>query len=269
MPEFDSLSPADALEPNPAVERLFAQADGARGEVKVVQQIGREIVAGIYPADARLPDEPTMLARYGISRTALREAYGQLAVKGMIFARPKVGTSVRPQIYWNMLDADVLLWHLETKPIDEIALSLYPLRRMVEPGAAALAAQMRTDEDLRRIEQAYQQMKTAGRSRADLIEADLRFHLEILTATHNPFIGAFSALIHTTMQRTLELGWDGAEHAAVRPARLLQHLDVYEAIRLRNAETAKMRMEILIDDSIKDVVEGLENRPDDKPARSA
>lgn len=251
----DEAAPTDL---NPVVERLLSPQPNPRADSKVLHVIGREIVSGLYPAGERMPDEANMLARYDITRTALREAYAQLTSKGMIVARPKVGTSVTAPIFWNMLDPDVLLWHLDSKPLAEIALSLHPLRRMIEPGAAALAAQLRTEEELLRLERAYEQMKTAGRDGESLIAADLRFHLEILAATHNPFMGAFSTLLNTVMQRTLHVGWDGAQDAALKPARLLQHHDVLEAIRRQNADMARMRMEILVDDSLKDIMFALD-----------
>jgi GntR family galactonate operon transcriptional repressor len=259
MELLDPLSEQSApVNPNPAVERLISPQPNPKTDTKVLNQLGREIVAGIYPPDARMPDEASMLARYDITRTALREAYAQLTAKGMIVARPKVGTSVTAPMFWNMLDPDVLFWHLEARPIDEIAMSLYPLRRMIEPGAAALAAQVRSDAELERLERAYEQMKSAGRDGDALIEADLRFHLEILSATHNPFIGAFNTLLSAVMQKTLRLGWSGVEASTLKPARLLQHQDVLDAIRAQNPDMAKTRMEILIDDSLKDVVHALE-----------
>ena len=246
------------IDRNPAVERLMTPHGEGRNDNDLLHILGREIVSGTYPADARLPDEAAMLDRYGVTRTGLREAYAQLTSKGMIVAKTRVGTSVTLPMFWNMLDPEVLAWHLDAKPLDEIAMSIYPLRRMIEPGAAAMAAQVRTDAELKRLELAYEQMKSAGRDEQALLTADLRFHLEIVSATHNPFIGAFNTLLNTVMRRTLRLGWQGVESAASKPARLLQHFDVLEAIRQRNAEMARTRMEILIDDSLKDVVDALE-----------
>lgn len=262
--------PADpaTLDRNPAVERLMAPNGAGRPDNTLLHRLGHEIVSGVFPADARMPDEASMLDKYGVTRTGLREAYAQLTAKGMIVAKTRVGTSVTPPSFWNMLDPDVLLWHLDAKPLDEIAMSIYPLRRMVEPGAAALAAQVRTDAELARLEQAYEQMKSSGRDEEALIVADLRFHLEIVSATHNPFIGAFNTLLNTVMRRTLSLGWRGVESAALKPARLLQHFDVLEAIRQQNPDMARMRMEILIDDSLQDVVEALEaDNRQRRPAR--
>ena len=66
-----------------------------------------------------------MRARFSVSRTALREAYSSLAAKGLIAARPKVGTRVRPKSDWNMLDPEVLAWHIQTLPNENLAEDLY------------------------------------------------------------------------------------------------------------------------------------------------
>lgn len=238
-------------------EHILSIASIVSSSENIVHRLGREIVEGHYPPDTRLPDEATMLKQYAVSRTALREAYSKLTAKGMLSARPKVGTRVRAPRHWNMLDADVLTWHLQTRPPEGIAKDLYALRRMVEPGAAALAAEARTDEELANIEQAYNQMQDTTIQETDLVEADLHFHVAILNATHNHFIGAFSSLIHAAMISTFEVSWRGAEAAVIKKERLQQHGDVLEAIRLRDSDLARLRMERLLDDSIKDTQEAL------------
>ena len=239
-------------------ERAYVLADpgGATG-VGVLHRLGREIVSGAFAPETRLPEEAAMLKRYSVSRTALREAYSKLAAKGMIVARPRVGTHVRPSAFWNMLDPEVLGWHLQTKAPGEIAMDLYALRRMVEPPAAALAAGIADEGHLHKIENAYRDMAAKASNESELIEADLRFHLEILFATRNHFIGAFSALIHAAMVSTFRLSWRGAAVAVIKEARLRQHGDVLEAIRRRDPELARQRMENLLDDSISDVNEAL------------
>jgi DNA-binding FadR family transcriptional regulator len=252
------MTDRDSIRKNPVqlpesigMERIFSLATPI--EANVAHSLGRDIVSGKFQPDTRLPDEASMLKRYSVSRTALREAYSKLAAKGLIVARPKVGTSVRPHAFWNMLDPEVLGWHMQTKPAGEIARELYTLRRMVEPAAAALAAQMRTDEDLRKIEIAFLDMNATSMDESELIEADLRFHVEILFATGNHFIGAFSALIHAAMMTTFKLSWRGAAAVLIKEERLVQHGEVLEAIRQQNAELAKQRMEALLDASINDV----------------
>lgn len=229
------------------VSSLFATGSAP---ANLVNTLGRKIVSGVYPESAALPPEAVMLDRFGVSRTALREAYSKLTAKGLVQARPRVGTSVRPRANWNMLDHDVLAWHLQTKPPEEIASDLYTLRRMIEPSAAELAAAARSDEDLRKIQTALETMKRSATEEAALVEADYSFHVAILTATHNPFINAFSSLIRAAMLSVFELSWRGAE--VIKEHRLMQHGLVADAIRDRESALARRRMEELLDESIED-----------------
>lgn len=235
--------------------RLFKQRPASSN---LVDSIGLEIVSGTFGAGDRLPDEAKMLERYGVSRTALREAYSKLTAKGLMQARPKVGTSVRRRNHWNMLDQDVLAWHLQALPASEIAADLYALRRMVEPGAAELAANLRTDENIELIYAAFADMQKNATVEADLVEADFRFHVAILTATRNPFINAFSALIRAAMLSIFELSWRGAE--VIKERRLDQHREVADAIRDQQPALARQKMEALLDESIEDVNEALTSR---------
>ncbi|MEQ8589605.1 MAG: FadR/GntR family transcriptional regulator [Roseitalea porphyridii] len=216
----------------------------------LVNVLGREIVSGAYVEGAVLPNETAMRDRFGISRTALREAYSKLTAKGLVEARPRVGTSVRPRVYWNMLDHDVLAWHLQTVPADELASDLYALRRMIEPAAAELAAKTRSQGDIANIRKALEAMKRHATEEAALVEADFNFHVAILTATKNPFISAFSSLIRAAMLSVFSLSWRGAE--VIKEHRLMQHEMVAEAIESGRHDLARQRMEQLLDESMED-----------------
>src|SRR5271169_2125542 len=151
-------------------------------------RLGREIVSGVHPPGSLLPNAADMCARYSVSRTALREAYSVLAAKALIVARPKVGTRVRPKSDWNMLDPEMLSWHLQSAPVEDFVADLFVLRQMVEPAAAALAAAERSSGTLERITEAYGRMERFKNGSGDLIKADLDFHLGILEATGNHFL---------------------------------------------------------------------------------
>lgn len=237
----------------------MSMANAASGS-SVVNMIGQAIVSGVYPPESLLPGEMEMRERYSVSRTALREAYSKLTAKGLLTARPKVGTSVRSRIDWNMLDPEVLNWHLQTLPAGEIAVDLYALRRMIEPGAAELAAKLHTPDDMMRMENAHKDMILNTSNEADLVEADFRFHMSILAATKNPFINAFSALIQAAMISAFEISWRGAD--VIKDQRLAQHGAVVEAIKARDSALAKQRMQDLLDDSINDVHQALGKNQD-------
>jgi DNA-binding FadR family transcriptional regulator len=237
----------------------------------VVDTLGMEIVSGVHPPGVLLPNEAETCARFNVSRTTLREAYSVLAAKALIVARPKVGTRVRPKVDWNMLDPQVLAWHLEAVPSEQFVSELYVLRQMIEPECAALAAATARPATIAEIAAAYADMERYKDGDGDLIDADLRFHLAILGATGNHFISALGGMIHTALLGNFKLSWEGA--ARMRDGRLHQHRDVYTAIRDGESELARDRMRILLSDSIDDVREFLHGRqmlvPDRKSRQPA
>jgi GntR family transcriptional regulator, galactonate operon transcriptional repressor len=221
-------------------------------------RLGREIVGGIYPPGSLLPNAADMCARFSVSRTALREAYSVLAAKAMIVARPKIGTRVRAKADWNMLDPEVLSWHLQTTPTESFVAELFVLRQMVEPEAAGLAARARSRATIDRIADAYRRMEQFKDGAGDLIGADLDFHMGILEATGNHFLTALGGLIRTSLECTFELSWEGA--SKIQDDRLHQHRGIFEAIRDGSPELAKIRMTELLRDSMNDVRQYLKQR---------
>jgi DNA-binding FadR family transcriptional regulator len=224
----------------------------------VASTLGREIVGGTYQPGGLLPNEAELSARFEVSRTVLREAYSLLTAKALIVARPKVGTRVRPKADWNMLDPEVLTWHIQTVPTEDFIDELYTLRRMVEPAAAALVAAARPRGVIDRIAAAFADMERFKAGEGDLVAADLQFHSLILDATGNRFISALGSLIHAALVGTFKLSWEGA--ARMRDDRLHQHWAVFEAIRDGKPEAAQQRMSELLRDSIGDVREFLRRR---------
>ena len=105
-----------------------------------------------------LDNEVEASHRLKVSRTAYREAVRMLAAKGLVEARPKVGTRVSALHRWHLLDPDVLGWIFSADPDPKLIDGLFELRRIVEP-AAALALLRRGDTaDLKIMERAIEAM---------------------------------------------------------------------------------------------------------------
>ncbi len=248
--------------------RLGSRLDSVTSSIfaSLADKLGTEIVNGIYPPGDLLPNESSMRARFSISRTALREAYSVLAAKGLIVARPKIGTRVRPKSEWNMLDPQVLAWHLQSAPTRSFVEELYAFRQMIEPAAAALAATRPSRTTIDLILGAYADMERFKDGSGDLIAADLRFHVAILEATANRFIGALVGLTHAALLTTFRLSWEGA--ARIQDNRLHQHRAVAEAIRDGLPEEARQRMSELLRDSIDDTLRALRRHGPAHPERA-
>ena len=85
----------------------------------------------------------------------------------------------------------------------------------------------------------------------DLVEADLQFHMAILTGSANPFLSALGSLIHASLQFVFRYSWKGA--AKMADSRLRQHGVILEAIKAGDPEAAQRRMADLLSNSIDDV----------------
>ena len=132
-----------------------------------------------------------MAERYGVSRTALREAIKGLEAKHMLRSKPRVGTLVLPQEDWALLDPDVLAWVADHLDVTGFVDAILEARRAIEPEAAALACRRASLADLAQIEAALNGMRAASNNALAFTEADLAFHEALLQASHNPVLSQF------------------------------------------------------------------------------
>ena len=74
--------------------------------VRVVNELMREIVSGVYPIGSNLPTEVDLCARFKASRHTVREALRQLRDAGLVAARQGSGTKVtRREVNANYVHA--------------------------------------------------------------------------------------------------------------------------------------------------------------------
>src|SRR3546814_19684944 len=108
------------------------------------------------------PGEIEYAEQIGISRSALREAFRTLSAKGLVDSRPKAGTRVSPRRQWSLLDPDLLAWQFEAEPSLKFLHDLFELRMIVEPSAAELAAERRTEDQVQAMRSALDAMARPG-----------------------------------------------------------------------------------------------------------
>jgi GntR family galactonate operon transcriptional repressor len=206
----------------------------------VLNALGREIAQDVIPTGATLPPEPDLEVRFGVGRGVIREAIKTLAAKGLVSVRPRHGTHVRPRRDWSMLDRDVLSWLVGgDTPDRELLLAVQEVRSIIEPAAAALAAQRATKADRQRINAALIAMETSH-DQASATAADKSFHLAILDATHNVVLQGFRGTIDTILS-TVFLVAVGS--AGWFEDNLPNHAVAARAIDEGNAEKAHAAME--------------------------
>jgi len=218
----------------------------SQGAVReIVSRIGSEIASGRLAQGSILPKESDLAARYGVGRSTLREAVKVLAAKGLLEARPRIGTRVRTKDQWNLLDPDILAWRCATGVDADFLRHLTELREIIEPSAAALAATSRSTEQLESIAQALRSMETAS-TIAQWVQADLEFHTAVLKATNNPLLMPLAAIIGSALESLL--GVTARTSDNFKQA-LPDHQKVFDAIRLQEPQNALHRMAGMLSDT--------------------
>ncbi|MCB1486423.1 MAG: FadR family transcriptional regulator [Bauldia sp.] len=211
----------------------------------VARSLGRRIVSGQYEPGDTLPTEPQIQEEFGVSRTAVREAIRVLSAKGLTVSRPKIGTRVRPKVDWAMLDPEVLRWHLEQNPGDDFIHALFEMREIIEPAAAARAAERATEEELAILGKAMDGIQNEQRGSDAQIQADIDFHMALLEASRNPLLRSVGAMIQSALEITFTLGW----RTIMGGDAVLQHRAVYDAVREKDPEEAFLAMRRLLRNS--------------------
>src|SRR5665647_3055061 len=95
---------------------------------QVLARIGPDLVAGVLVEGQVLRMEG-LEARYGVSRTVIREVVKVLESLQIVTSRRRVGVRVRPRREWNMFDPRIIRWRLDSPDRAEQLRSLSDLRR--------------------------------------------------------------------------------------------------------------------------------------------
>ncbi|MFP9136389.1 FadR/GntR family transcriptional regulator [Devosia sp. XGJD_8] len=169
----------------------------------VINEIGHAIVTGKFPVGSILASDAVMMETYGVSRTVLREALKTLEAKGLVEARPKVGTRVSPTSRWSFFDPQVLSWHFYAKPDRRFYESLFDVRRALEARATALAAQRRTAENIRVMKYWLHQMDSAAGDLENHGIAALEIHRTVAETSGNALLRSVTGIVELTLALAL------------------------------------------------------------------
>jgi DNA-binding FadR family transcriptional regulator len=211
----------------------------------VAEAIGKRIVRGEFPPGSILPNEAKWAADFKVSRSAVREAVKILMAKNLLVSRPKVGSRVEPRERWSLLDHDILTWYAAAPNRAKFLQSLQQFRYIVEPEAAALAAEFHTDEQMQEISAACRDMATAP-SLTARTEADVRFHVGILRATNNELLLPLGVIIDQALNNLFAF--------ITRQANDLHHAQdlhdkIERSIRKRKPQAARVAVQNLLKNS--------------------
>lgn len=212
---------------------------------RTVDVIGRWIADDTFSPDRPIPTEQELAATLGVSRATVRDAIKVLSGKGLVRTARRYGTRVLPVEDWNLLDGDVVRWHRRDHPrMRRIFAETTELRCIMEPAAAALAAERATAAQVDTIVDAAYAIHPEADDVQALFEADCRFHVTILDATQNQVMRQLRQIIVTMLRVSYDFG---VSHHNSDPVTRQGHILVAEAIASRDGEAARKRMATMLD----------------------
>ena len=189
------------------------------------------ILSGELAPGAVLP-QAALAQTIGISTTPLREALRRLKQEGLVELDAHKDARVRP------LDATE-------------ARDLLELRRSLDPLAASLAAQRRTDADLAEARAALDGLEALStRPSLSQLESHHRFHAAIHRASHNALLVDVLDGLWVKTDRYRRHGLEAGRSDEERDARAAEHRALFEAVRDSEAETAAELMRRHVETSL-------------------
>lgn len=206
---------------------------------RVAEALSAEIAGGRYAPGSALPSEAAMAEAFGVSRTVMREAISRLKGDGLVITRQGLGAFVAavrpPQVF--RIDPSAYGNRSEI-------LNIVELRMGFEVEAAALAAQRRTEADLKKLRQAFADMQ-ACHENVDLargVEADVKFHRAISEATHSRYYPDFFASLSQFLLENIAQSRSLSSRAGRAERAQAEHRAILDAIADRDERAARAAM---------------------------
>jgi len=226
---------------NDALLQLDSAGAGSLPE-RIYTRVVEAILSGDFASDGKLPPEGELATLFGVSRPTVREALARLRSDGVIESRRGSGS------------------HLVRRPGAPIAVATpirsmadieryYAFRLCVEGGAAAAAAEFHDAADLAAMRTEFEALNVSMESGLPGTDDDVRFHLAIARASHNPF---FVTTIETSVapiRQFMELARNVTDKKSAERVRTTQveHQAIIDAIARRSPgeATEAIRMHVL------------------------
>ncbi|MGI8541733.1 MAG: FadR/GntR family transcriptional regulator [Rubrobacteraceae bacterium] len=200
---------------------------------EAIGKLKEMILSGQVRPGEKLPVEKALAEQLGLSRSSLREAVRALTMLGVLKTRRGDGTYVTSLEPGLLLESTGLALDLLQ---ENTLVELIEVRRLLEPGATALATARISDEDLSRLEDCMERIDKA-RHIDDLVEADDEFHAVIARAAGNSTLSSLLGSLSGTTVRARH--WRGLTDAAVIERTKAGHHSIYRAIQSKDPEQAR------------------------------
>jgi GntR family transcriptional regulator, transcriptional repressor for pyruvate dehydrogenase complex len=235
----------DSLDSQP----IYKTVRTSRLYEQIVQQVEDSILKGQLKPGDQLPAERDLAQRFGVSRTAVREAVKTLREKGLVEAYSGRGTFVTNGTSQAIRQSLDLMIRINQQ---DGSANLAELRLVLEPEIAGLAASRIDEQLLATMREAVAVMDRSLRDPDAFVEADLDFHLALAEAVGNPLIlsllDSIVGLLRDQRSRIFNID-GGPERGQFHHKRILAAIEQRDPVSAREAMRAHLQ-QVLTDSSV-------------------
>lgn len=212
----------------------------------VADRLTDMIVSAEYPEGSLLPPERQLCEQMGVSRTVIREAIKSMETQGLVQIDRGRGTVVREPQYGMLGDSLKLLLRRRGDRVRH----LIEMRKILEVGVAALAAERRTEMNLTAMERCLAVMRQNPGKPEGYVDADVQFHVEIAQATQNPALLVLLEPLSELLRESRVQTYCGPQMVKLR---LKQHEQIFKMIRIQDVQGARTAMSDHLADTERDL----------------
>lgn len=204
----------------------------------VAEQLTDMIKQGEFKPGERLPSVQQLSEDFDVGRSAIREALSALKAMGMIEIRQGEGTFVK-KVFLD-LSGEMIPSILEQEDLKQ----LFEVRKLNETGAASIAAEKRSDMDIRKLERILKEMKLAEGDGGLGEQADIDFHMAIVAAAGNRMLERLMITISETVEESMKEARQLFLYSNEEKMKQLyqEHFEIYEAILVQDRQRAYQAM---------------------------
>jgi GntR family transcriptional regulator, transcriptional repressor for pyruvate dehydrogenase complex len=221
--------------PRSAEPLMYKTIRSSRLYEQIVRQIEESVLKGTLKPGDQLPAERELAQKFGVSRTAVREAVKALREKGLVEAYSGRGTFITNSTSQAIRQSFDLVTRIGQ--VDG-SRHLAEVRAILEPEIAALAASRVEEQHLASMREALAVMDRSRHDSEAFIEADLDFHLALAEAASNPLIlSLLDSIVELLREQRLRIFnvEGGPERGQWHHRRILAALERRDARAVRQA----------------------------------
>jgi fatty acid metabolism transcriptional regulator FadR len=203
------------------------------------------ILSGRFKIGQKLPSERELALQLGVSRPVVHEGLVELAARGLVSIKPRVGALVNDYRKEGSITLLSSLIQYQKGMLEPALLeSLLQMRLLMEPEFARFAAQNRTEEQLREFHDILKKEETASYLNSQIMtDIDFEFHLLIALASGN---AVYPLLLNSFRQVYTNLSGQFFKDSQVIRTVHQYHRDLVRAIEAKNGKKAVSVMKAIL-----------------------